>query len=158
NHWISSEYPHAVESLTSAVVNAPRASVPPLDVRWPLAAVLPALALSWLVIRSRGLVPVALLTLSLVAQVSRLDHVAILLIIAGLVLARRSAKLPAGRLAMYFGVCALLAGLQVGYLLAHKAGTPSQVLGLLLGWPSVRPYIAISHYSQVAAILAACGV
>jgi len=144
--------------LTSAVVNAPRASVPPLDVRWPLAAVLPALALSWLVIRSRGLVPVALLTLSLVAQVSRLDHVAILLIIAGLVLARRSAKLPAGRLAMYFGVCALLAGLQVGYLLAHKAGTPSQVLGLLLGWPSVRPYIAISHYSQVAAILAACGV
>jgi 4-amino-4-deoxy-L-arabinose transferase-like glycosyltransferase len=158
NHWMSTQYPHAVGSLQGTPVNGPHAMAPPLHVVWPLAVALPALALSWYVIRARGWLPAVLLAASLVAQVSRLDHVALLLIIAALVLARRDGKLPAARLAIYFAVCALLAAGQIGYLLAHRAGTPAQVLGLMLGWPSVRPIMAIAEYSGVAALLAAGGL
>lgn len=160
NHWIAAEYPHQIEdSIPAAVTNAPRApNAPPLDLLWPLLAALPAVALSWLTIRTRGLLPVALFALSLVAQVSRLDHAAILLIVAACVLARRDGELPVARLAVYLSVCALLALAQVAYLWAHRAGTLSQILGLLLGWPSVRSYIAISRWTLAAVLIAACGV
>ena len=160
NHWISAEYPHRIaDSIAPAVTNAPRAAhAPPLQPLWPLLAALPAVALSWLVIRARGVLPVALLAASLVAQVSRLDHVAILLCVAALVLARRDGRLPTRRLGIYFGVCVLLAGAQVGFLWAHRAGTLPQIFGLLLGWPSVRPFIAIGRFSPVALLVAAGGV
>jgi hypothetical protein len=131
---------------------------PPLQLAWPLLTALPALALSWYAIRERGRLPVALLAVSLVAQLSRLDHVAILLIVAALVLARRQGALSAARLAVYFAVCGLLAAAQIGYLHAHHAGTLSQIVGLLLGWPSVRVYIAVSRYSLAALLVAGCGI
>ena len=159
NHWQAIEYPHALlGAIQGTPVNGPRAVAPPLDVLSPLIAVLPALALSGYVIRARGWLAVLLLAASLVAQVSRLDHLALLLIIAALVLARRAGRLPAARLAGYFAVCLLVAAGQVEYLLAHKAGTLSQSLGLLLGWPSVRVYILIARYSMVALLIAACGL
>jgi 4-amino-4-deoxy-L-arabinose transferase-like glycosyltransferase len=158
NRWISSKYPHALGAIAGTPVDAPRAVPPPLHVLWPLAVALPAFALAWYVIRERGRLPAVLLAASLVAQVSRLDHVALLLIVAALVLARRNGKLPAARLALYFAVCVLLAATEVGYLLAHRAGTLSQVLGLLLGWPSVRAYIAVSRYSLAALLIGACGL
>jgi 4-amino-4-deoxy-L-arabinose transferase-like glycosyltransferase len=160
NHWIAVEYPHHIgDSIPKAVTNAPRApNAPALDPLWPLLAALPAVALSWLVIRTRGLLPVALLALSLVAQLSRLDHVAILLIVAACVLARRQGELPAARLAIYLSVCVLLALAQVGYLWAHRAGSLAQILGLLLGWPSVRSYIAISRWTLAAVLIGACAV
>ena len=160
NHWIAAEYPHHMEdAIASAVTNAPRAPhAPPFHGLWPLLAALPAVALAWLVIRARGLLPVALLALSLVAQVSRLDHLGLLLIVAAGVLARRDGELPWGRLALYLGVCALLALAQVGYLWDHHAGTLPQILGLLLGWPSVRPFMALSHFSLVLILAASGGV
>lgn len=160
NHWIAAEYPHHIEdSIPPAVANAPRApNAPALSPLWPLLAVLPAVALSWFAIRTRGLLPVALLALSLVAQVSRLDHVAILLIVAACVIARRNGELSAARLAIYVSVCLLVALAQVGYLWAHRAGTLSQILGLLLGWPSVRSYIAISRWTLAALLIGGCSV
>lgn len=160
NRWIAAEYPHQIaDAIATAVTNAPRAAhAPPLQPWWPLLAAVPAAILSWLVIRARGVLPVGLLAASLVAQVSRLDHVAILLFVAALVLARRDGKLPASRLAIYVGICVLLAAAQVGFLWQHRAGTLPQILGLLLGWPSVRPFIAIAHFSQAAMLVAVCGV
>ena len=159
NRWISSKYPHALGAIEGTPINGPHAIAPPLHVLWPIAVALPALALSWYVIRARGgRLPAVLLAASLVAQAARLDHVAILLIIAALVLARRNGELPAGRLALYFGACVLLAAAQVEYLLRTHAGTLSQILGLLLGWPSVRAYIAVSGFSLAALLIAACGL
>ncbi|MGH8298543.1 MAG: ArnT family glycosyltransferase [Steroidobacteraceae bacterium] len=158
NHWISLEYPHALGAIAGSPINGPRALAPSLHLSWALAMLLPALALSWYVIRRRGWLPALLLAASLVAQVSRLDHVALLLIIAALVLARRNGELPAARLALYFAVCLLLAAVQIGYLHAHRAGTLSQIMGLLLGWPSVRAYLALSRYSRVALLIAAGGL
>jgi len=125
---------------------------------WPLLALLPALALAWYVIGTRGRLPALLLGASLVAQVSRLDHLALLLIVAALVLARRAGRLPRARLALYCGVCALLAAAQIGYLHAQRAGSLSQILGLLLGWPSVRVYILASRYSLAALLIGAGGL
>ena len=158
NHWISTQYPHALGALAGTPANAPRAVAPPLQLMWPVAMALPALGLSWYVIRERGRLPVLLLAASLVAQVSRLDHVAILLIVAALVLARRGGPLPVGRLAAYFAACVVLAAAQFFYLHAHRAGTPSQIAGLLLGWPSVRVYIAVSRYSWATLLIAGCGL
>ena len=158
NYWIGKAYPHALGALAGTPVNAPRAVAPGLDISWPLAMVLPALAFSWYVIRERGWLPVALLAASLVAQVSRLDHVALLLIVGAVVLARRDGKLPAARLAIYFAVCVLLAAAQVGYLHAHRAGTLAQIAGLMLGWPSVRAYVVVSLYSVAALLIAAGGL
>jgi 4-amino-4-deoxy-L-arabinose transferase-like glycosyltransferase len=158
NRWISSEYPHALGALDGTAVNGPRAVAPPLHLAWALAMALPAIALSWFVIRARGLVPVLLLAASLVTQVLRLDHVAVLLIVAALVVARRDGSLPAGRLAVYFAACVLLGAAQVWYLSAQHSGTLAQILGLLLGWPSVRTFLAISRYSVVALLLAIGGV
>jgi 4-amino-4-deoxy-L-arabinose transferase-like glycosyltransferase len=158
SRWIAHEYPHAMLGTVDGFpINGPRAVAPPLHLLWPLIAVLPALALSWYVIRRRGLWPTLLLAASLVAQVTRLGHVALFGIIAALVLARRDGKLPAARLALYFAVCALLAAAQIGYLHAQRAGTLSQIAGLLLGWPSVRAYLAVSRYSLVALSVAVCG-
>ena len=157
SYWISTQYPHALGALAGTPSNAPRAVAAPLQLLWPLAMALPALAFSWYVIRERGQLPVFLLAASLVAQVSRLDHVAILLIVAALVLARRNGKLPAVRLAIYFAACVLLAAAQILYLHAHGAGTLSQIVGLLLGWPSARVYMAISRYSLAALLLASGG-
>jgi hypothetical protein len=158
NHWISTQYPHALGALAGTPSNAPRAVATPLHLIWPLAMALPALALSWYVIHERGRLPMLLLAASLVAQVSRLDHVAALLIIAALVLARRNGRLPAGRLAAYFAACVVLAAAQFFYLHSHRAGTASQIAGLLLGWPSVRVYIAVSAYSLATLLLAGCGL
>ena len=158
NHWIGLEYPGALGRIAGSPLNAPRALAPPVHALWPLALALPALALAWYVIRERGGVPVILLAASLVAQVLRLDHIAILLIVAALVIARRDGKLPMGRLALYFAVCVLLAAAQAAYLSAHRAGTLPQILGLLLGWPSVRAYIAVSTYSAAALLIVIGGV
>ena len=158
NRWISSQYPHALVALAGTPVNGPRALAPPLHAAWPLVVALPALVLSWYTLRPRGLLPVLLLAASLVAQAVRMDHVAILLIIAALVLARRDGKLPGARLALYFAACVLLNAAQIRYLSAHRAGTLAQILGLQLGWPSVRAYMAISRYSLVALLLGVCGI
>ncbi|MGA7538169.1 MAG: glycosyltransferase family 39 protein [Steroidobacteraceae bacterium] len=158
-YWQSIEYPHALlGAIAGTPVNGPRAVAPPLDLLWPLIAALPAFALSGYVMHTRGRLPVLLLAASLVAQVARFDHLALLLIIAALVLARREGKLPAMRLALYGAVCVLLAAAQIGYLHAYRAGTLSQSLGLLLGWPSVRVYILLSRYSLAALLIAAGGV
>jgi len=158
NYFISTEYPHALGDIAGTPLNAPRAAPTPLHVLWPLALAPPALALAWWVIRERGWLPAVLLAASLVLQVSRLDHVALIVIVAALVLARRDGRLRLPRLALYGIVCGLLAGAQILYLRAHHAGTLPQILGLLLGWPSVRAYIAASRYSQAALLVAACGL
>jgi len=158
NHWMATEYPHALGDIAGTPINGPRAVAPPMHALWAIALALPAVALAWYAIRQRGRLPVVLLAASLVAQVLRLDHVAILLIIAALVLARRNGPLPAARLTVYFAVCVLLAAAQVGYLLARHTGTLPQILGLLLGWPSVRAYMAVSRYSLAALLIAACGI
>jgi hypothetical protein len=55
-------------------------------------------------------------------------------------------------------VLAALAASQITYLYAHAAGSLRQIVGLMLGWPSVWPFVSLAQWSPVAAVLVAGAV
>jgi hypothetical protein len=157
NHLISGAYPQSVESGDGAVANGPHAAlVPHLKHLWLLIAVVPALALSLWVLRRRGILAALLFAVALVAEVALAWHVALLAGTAALVLARRQGVLSRSRLAWSAALSVAVALSQALYLTRHAAGSPEQIVGLMLGWPSVWPFISIAEYS-VAAMLALAG-
>ena len=168
NAWIASAYFQSVDS-DGPVINGPHAAevIPHLGHLWLLALLLGvallAVAFSLWVVARRGLLSALLLTAALVAGVALAWHLATLLIVAGLVLARRQGVLSSRRLALFFGVSTAIAIAQAVYLASHAAGSPQQIAGLMLGWPSVWPFISIATgYSVVAMLLVmgalACGL
>ena len=100
----------------------------------------------------------AALAAGLVAALSLHYHLAALLIIAGFVVARREGKLFAPKVALFLGVAIALMAAQAVYLHTQAAGSARQIVGLMLGWPSVWPFLAIAETSPFAAALAAAGV
>jgi hypothetical protein len=153
NHLISTAYPQSVESDDGPVGNGPHAAlIPhPHQILLLLAAV-PALGFSFWVLARRGAPAAVLLGAALVAQVTLAWHVAILLTAAALVLARRAGPLSEFRLGFFLAVSVAVAATEVSYLLAHHAGSAKQIAGVLLGWPSVWPFIALTGYSVVATV------
>jgi hypothetical protein len=156
NHWISSEYPQSVESDAGPVGNGPHAAlVPHLRQFWLLLAAIPAVAFSLWILAGRGLAAL-LLACALVAAIAFSWHLAALLGVLALVLARRDGVLSKSRLGWLFALSVAVAVAQASYLWTHAAGSPKQIIGVMLGWPSVWPFISIAEYS-VAAMLAAAG-
>jgi 4-amino-4-deoxy-L-arabinose transferase-like glycosyltransferase len=162
--WIASEYFQSVDS-DGGVINGPHgtAVIAHLSHLWLLVAALPAVGFSFWVVARRGLLAPLLLTAALVAQVALAWHLAVLLSVAALVLARRRGELSAPRLVLFFAVSAVIAAAEAVYLVSHAAGSPQQIVGLMLGWPSVWPFISIATgYSVVAMLLVsgalACGL
>ena len=98
----------------------------------------------------------ALLAGALVAEVALAWHLAVLLTVAALVFARRAGALSKPRLALFLVVSVAIAAAEGVFLVTHAAGSPKQIVGLMLGWPSVWPFIAIADYST-AVMLAAVG-
>src|SRR6185437_3050981 len=107
---------------------------------------------------SRAVPAVALLALAMLAELALSYHLAALLMIAGLVIARREGRVTALRIALLLGVSLVIAASQAAYMHAHSSGVPRQILGVMLGWPSVWPLFAIAEFSPVAAVLAAAGM
>jgi hypothetical protein len=103
-----------------------------------------------------SVVAVVLIAGSLVAEVALAWHLAVLFAAAGLVLARSGGGLERGRIALFLAVSAAFAAAEVVVLVQHAAGSPKQIAGVMLGWPSVWPFIAIADYSAVV-MLAAVG-
>lgn len=160
DHLISMAYPQSVESDGGAVSNGPHAAlVPHVKHLWLLLGALPALGLSFWVLGRRGVLAPLLLAGALVAEVALAWHMAVLLAIAALVLARRADFLSRPRLSVFFIVSLAIGVAQAAFLLMHSAGSPKQIAGVMLGWPSVWPFIAIGDYSPVAmaAVVAALG-
>ena len=60
------------------------------------------------------------------------------------------------RLAVFLCVSVVIAAAEGVFLVMHAAGSPKQIVGLMLGWPSVWPFLAIADYS-VLVMLAAVG-
>jgi 4-amino-4-deoxy-L-arabinose transferase-like glycosyltransferase len=161
NHLISMAYPQSVESDAGAVSNGPHATfVPHVKHLWLLLGALPALGFSFWVLARRGVLAPLLLAAALVAEVALAWHLAALLTVAALVIARRVDLLSRARLACYFTVSLAIGVAQLIFLFQHSAGSPKQIAGVMLGWPSVWPFIAISDYSVVAmlAVVAALAV
>jgi 4-amino-4-deoxy-L-arabinose transferase-like glycosyltransferase len=161
--WIGSEYPQSVQSNSGAVTNGPHAVVviPHLKHLWLLVAALPALAFSLWVFARRGVAAPLLLAAALVAEVASDWHLALLLTVAALVFGRRAGALSRPRLALLCAVSVALAVGETTFLVQHAAGSPKQVAGVMLGWPSVWPFISIADYSMIAMLAVvgslACG-
>ena len=151
NHLISMAYPQSVESEAGAVTNGPHAAlVPHVKHLWLLLGALPALGFSFWVAGRRGILPTLLLAAALVAEVALAWHIALMLTIAALVLARRVDVLSGVRLGCFFAVSFAIGAAQALFLMRHSAGSLKQIAGVMLGWPSVWPFIAIGEYSAVA--------
>ncbi len=157
NTWIGHAYPQSVESDNGAVVNGPHAAVVPhlSHLLWLVAGV-PALAFSFWVAARRGVLVALLLAAAPVAEIALAWHLAALLVVAALVFARRVAVLPRLRLVMFFVLSVAVGAAELVFLVTHAAGSTKQIAGVMLGWPSVWPFIAIADYSTVA-MLAALG-
>ena len=166
NWLIGHAYPQTVESDAGAVANGPHAAVVPhLGRLWLMVAALPALLFArWVLVgRSGGsAMALALLTGALVAEVALAWHLAVLLTLVALVFARRAASLSGLRLAVFLVVSVAIGAAEGLFLVTHAAGSPKQILGVMLGWPSVWPFIAIAEYSTVVMLAAvgslACGL
>jgi len=103
-------------------------------------------------------VAVVLLGAGLLCELSLHYHLAAILVVAALVIARREGGVSLARLATLLLASAVLAALQAAYLYTHAAGTPRQIIGLMLGWPSVWPFIALAESSPAAGVLAAASL
>ena len=151
NHLISMAYPQSVESDAGAVSNGPHAAlVPHVKHLWLLLGALPALGFSFWVLLRRGILAPLLLAAALVAEVALAWHMAVLLAVAALVLARRVDVLSRPRLAGFFTVSLAIGASQALFLWHHSAGSPKQIAGVMLGWPSIWPFIAMADYSAIA--------
>ncbi len=163
NHLISMAYPQSVDSDSGPVGNGPHAAwVPHVKLLWLLLAAVPALALSMWILARRSIVAAVLLAAAFMAEFALAWHAAALLAVAALVLARRVGPLSRSRLVTFCAVSLAVVAAQAAYLVQHSAGTPKQIAGLMLGWPSVWPFIAIGNYSAVAMLAVtgslACGL
>jgi hypothetical protein len=182
DRWVAASYPQDVAADSGPDGNGPRAALIP-HIGWLslAAAAVPALLFAWFVLQrtmdgaveaampqaraaqSSGLTPmmtvaVVALGAGLVCELSLHYHLAAILIVAALVIARREGDVSLARLATLLVASAVLASLQAAYLYMHAAGTPRQIIGLMLGWPSVWPFIALAQSSPFAAALAAASL
>jgi hypothetical protein len=166
NTLIDHAYPQSVEADSGPVGNGPHAAfVPHLAHLWLVVAAVPALLFALWVARGRpavsgapaaSVVAVVSIAGALVAEVALAWHLAVLFAVAGLVVAGRVGAFGRGRIALFLAVSAAIAVAEVVFLVQHAAGSPKQIAGVMLGWPSVWPFIAIADYSAVV-MLAAVG-
>jgi hypothetical protein len=162
DHWVVSAYPAARDvGGEDEGVGSPGAADAVPQVAWWMFAVaaVGATALSAFTVRLvrervAAIVAAALIALGLLAQVAFSYHLAALFLAVGTIVAMRSGQLTVGRvLPLAFVSAALLAG---QFYLLHTKGVASihQILGAMLGWPSVWPQIAVAQYSIFAGLLA----
>lgn len=97
----------------------------------------------------------ALLLAALVSQLMLFYHLAVLLSAAALVLAYRYGATNAMWRLMYFALTGALLALIHVTSLAARPGSVTQLLGSMVGEPSVWPYLRIAEFSEVGAVLVA---
>lgn len=166
DHWIVSAYPAnrdaSADDEGGSVARA--ASAIPQLALWMFAvAAVGAAALATVTVRLvrervAAITSAALLALGLLAQVAFSYHLAALLMLAGLIIAARSGQLTVTRV---LPLAIVSAALLVGqFYVLHSNGVTSvrQILGAMLGRPSIWPQIVVAHYSVVAGLFAGLGL
>jgi hypothetical protein len=160
SRWTGSFYPSAAADYAAAAV--PQLGQAPLSVEIRVRVLFGAVAavagagLAWFVTsRMRPGSPRAavrtLVWLGLVSQAALYYHIAVLLFLIALIVARRSGALPRRHVVAVFLACALLALVHVIVLHAAGISSPRKVVGILIGRPSIWQYLMLGSYSAVAA-------
>lgn len=107
--------------------------------------------------RSLSQLAVPLLAAGLLAELDFHLHAAVWLLAAGAVLAGRSRRLSAAVAAVLLCLAIAIPATAWIYLEATRTVAPRQLLGAMLGWPSVWPLIGLGWYSVGAALLVSAG-
>jgi len=163
DHWIAVQYFDVVplDGVGPDRNGAKAAAAIPDFAPWLLiVAVAAAGAAAWFLLRpiprqAMSWIAAALVAAGTLAQILFFYHVAALLIIAGLVLARRHGPVSTGRLILFCLGSVAIAVAQVLVIKASGVTSMRLIVGALIGKPSIWPYIIGSYYSLLAGLLVA---
>ena len=166
DHWVVSAYPSARDASADdeGGAGARAASAIPQIALWMFAvAAVGAAALATFTVRLvrarvAAIAAAALMALALLAQVAFSYHLAALFMVTGLIIAARSGQLTIARVLPLAVVCAALLAGQFYLLHANGVTSARQILGAMLGWPSIWPQFVVARYSIVAGLLAGLGL
>jgi hypothetical protein len=93
----------------------------------------------------------------LILQSALYYHLALILLLSGIILARRNGGASWPAILMLAAICTGLAAVQV--VLLHRTGiAPHKIVGVMVGRPSIWPYLKIGEYSPAALVLIAVGL
>jgi hypothetical protein len=96
----------------------------------------------------------SLIFVGLILQSALYYHLALISLLSGIILARRSHGASWPVISMLAAVCSVIAAVQV--VLLHRTGiAPHKIIGVMVGRPSIWPYLRIGDYSPAALVLIA---
>ncbi len=166
SRWVGSFYPphpqtHGVDKVISErgwALYKLRVSVPIL-----VTAVFGAAAISAYVVRpvsSRRMAMLsgALLFAGLACQLALYYHLALMLLVAGMIVTCRQSGGTVRRLGVLVTISALLAVAQFWELHAAGIGSPRKVIGAMMGLPSVWSFLNLAAYSPGASLVLVIGL
>jgi hypothetical protein len=163
---IGSFYPDAAPDFAPAVPQLGQ-TPQPVGAMWRLPLIvlgaLLGLCVAWLMARQmpRGRPAVttgALVLLGLISQAALYWHVALLLLLAAVIMARRQGRLSGVGLGALVGSSLVVAVLDVLMLRATGAPSAWKLAGMLVGRPSIWQYLKTAEYSPVAAVIILLGL
>jgi len=169
NGWVDTHYPVPPPEY-AADLGAPmwdRSRAPAaFALTFEVALWLAGLAIAFFAIHLSRLIPQrfaaisvsTLLLAGLLLQLRLYYHIAFILLVAAMVVARRFGGARIWRRFRIFALGSGLLALIHFSLLASTPGSLKKVIGALVGQPSVWPYVRIGAYSEVAGLLALAAV
>ncbi len=111
------------------------------------------------IIRRVAIAAGLLIFVGLILQSALYYHLALISLLSGIILARRNHGASWSAISMLAAVCTVIAAVQV--VLLHRTGiAPHKIVGVMVGRPSIWPYLRIGDYSLAAVALitvALCG-
>ncbi|HEX7115492.1 MAG TPA: glycosyltransferase family 39 protein [Steroidobacter sp.] len=168
--WVNAQYPvppkDVAEDVGPPPIEGTAAPYQPLALSFQVALWVAGLAAAFLAFRLGRLVQprsmsivVTLLMFGVVlCQLLLMYHVAAILFIVSFVMARRNSAREMLVPFCIFGLgCAVIALIH-GTALASRPGSIIQIVGAMVGQPSVWPYVRIAEFAPVAAVLAGVAV
>jgi 4-amino-4-deoxy-L-arabinose transferase-like glycosyltransferase len=162
--WVNASYPVPPPEYAAEVASKQRGNTGTLrhafafDVALWVTSVVTILLIVYFCRRVRGRMPAFIATTfllaALIAQLALFYHVAVLLALAGSVIAYRYRVAPVTRRFWRYVVASAVIALIHVSALAASPGSVIKLVGALVGQPSIWPYARIIEFSFVAAALA----
>jgi hypothetical protein len=166
SRWVGSFYPprpqtHGLDKVVSGRswgLDHLQVSVPILAVAALGVAAIAAYVVRPVSSRSMAMLSGTLLFAGLACQFILFYHLALMLLVAGSMIAYRQDESIARRLSVLVVVCAIVAVAQ--YVALHATGihSPRKVIGLMMGLPSVWSFLNLAVYSPGASLVVAIGI
>jgi 4-amino-4-deoxy-L-arabinose transferase-like glycosyltransferase len=153
-------YPHPATDYAVAFEQygqAPQSSYPAISPIIALGVATVAALVSWGIVQrmviGRVAIAVGLLVfVGLILQASSYYHLALILLLGGIILARRNGGASWSAVLTLAAYCSVMAAVQVALL--HRMGiAPRKIVGVMVGRPSIWPYLRVGDYAPAALAL-----